>query len=561
MGSYWRSGQPRITAGKYTDIANTINNHTPATVDLVPLNMNLEPATLANGEQVTLFNFLVYNNSSAGWTGLVPFRVYFSTNSTISTADLLVSAQTFSYAFPAKGAVSVNGVLFHVPWTTQAGDYYAGVYLDISDYATGNNSTNGWDAVPIHINEGTLPAPQNLTASKGDYDSFVFLNWSDVSGASNYRVYRNTQNNFSTAMAVSGWVTLSYFYDYSASSGIFYYYWVVAATDGSGHCASDPSTYDYGYKNGDLACGSAISLFCGTPFNGNNTSGSYNIAQYPGCVSWNESGPEVVHTIDVYNEGVLTATLSNMSTDLDLFLFGNCDKTNCLTFGNTYVSYTVSPGTYYIVVDGFNGATGPYTLTVSCPPPPSTRYVQNVNFYSGSNWCYDATGTIIIAGAGTVFHVFSGGSADLIAGNNIYLKSGTHVYSGGYLHGLISNYYCGYQQPAALMATGGDLQENSGNLEKVLEVLTEKATGTDRQEHFKVYPNPTTGKFRIEYSLQEVGTVPALDVFSLLGKSLTLPFATGTGYAEFDLSAQPAGIYIVRIDSGGRTEFCKIMRY
>ena len=75
----------------------------------------------------------------------------------------------------------------------------------------------------------------------------------------------------------------------------------------------------------------------------------------------------------------VTVDLTGLSDDLDLMVMtsngGGCDPG--LYCGNDYsahqgsqsesVSFTITPGaTYYIVVDGYDGATSSYTLDVSC---------------------------------------------------------------------------------------------------------------------------------------------------------------------------------------------------
>jgi len=59
--------------------------------------------------------------------------------------------------------------------------------------------------------------------------------------------------------------------------------------------------------------------------------------------------------------------------------------------------------------------------------------------------CFNATGTITVAGNGTTFCIPDGGYATLIAGQKIRFLPGTSVEAGGYLYGYIttSSTYCG----------------------------------------------------------------------------------------------------------------------
>ncbi len=133
-----------------------------------------------------------------------------------------------------------------------------------------------------------------------------------------------------------------------------------------------------------LDCTDAIPINCGDIVNGSNVGGVNNVSYYS-CVTWNESGPEVVYEFVVVDPDcyAVTATLSGMTADLDVFILAGCNEDNCLEYGNTTASTDcLEPGTYYIVVDGYNGAECDFTLEVSCIPcdcpgpcPPEQNYL------------------------------------------------------------------------------------------------------------------------------------------------------------------------------------------
>ena len=86
-------------------------------------------------------------------------------------------------------------------------------------------------------------------------------------------------------------------------------------------------------------------------------------------MGWSESGPERVHAIIVTSPTTLIASLSNLGgNDLDVFILTSCSSGSCLAFGDNTASANVGPGTYYIVVDGYQGAVGSYTLTLGKTP-------------------------------------------------------------------------------------------------------------------------------------------------------------------------------------------------
>jgi hypothetical protein len=120
----------------------------------------------------------------------------------------------------------------------------------------------------------------------------------------------------------------------------------------------------------NLICTGAIAVDCSGAFvhDGDNTGAPNNVAAYS-CVGWPEGGGEVVYEL-VIPEGqcrIISADLTNMTADLDVFFLGSCDEDDCLDYGNTgFDTECLGAGTYYIVVDGYGGAACAYTLTVEC---------------------------------------------------------------------------------------------------------------------------------------------------------------------------------------------------
>jgi parallel beta-helix repeat protein len=122
-------------------------------------------------------------------------------------------------------------------------------------------------------------------------------------------------------------------------------------------------------------CGGPIPLTCGQQVNG-DTTGYPNGCQVYDCSTWPspESGPEVIYSLSLPAGGphAFTATLSNMSADLDVFVLSSsgCSSGQCLSTGSygdqTVEVENVTGGLYYIAVEGYNGAAGSYTLDVAC---------------------------------------------------------------------------------------------------------------------------------------------------------------------------------------------------
>ena len=159
-----------------------------------------------------------------------------------------------------------------------------------------------------------------------------------------------------------------------------------------------------------LDCSSAVTLTSGTAYSSTTSGSPSNVSTYS-CTSWNESGPEKVHKVTTTATGDISATLSGMSADEDVFILSACDPDSCNASGDTSATYSSAPaGTYYIVVDGYNGASGSYTLTATFSSggggTPSERLV-NGGFESGPGapWTENSSGSYeIIDNTSGVYH-------------------------------------------------------------------------------------------------------------------------------------------------------------
>jgi len=142
-----------------------------------------------------------------------------------------------------------------------------------------------------------------------------------------------------------------------------------------GQFANSQGQYRLEVSCGYLDCSESISLQCGVPFNHTNINGNDDVSLY-GCdgniYNVENNGPEVVHTFVTTTTGWVNITLSNLQDNLELFLLRSCDRGGCVDFsqnpGNASEQITayLQPGTYYVVVDGYNGAVSPYRLLVDC---------------------------------------------------------------------------------------------------------------------------------------------------------------------------------------------------
>ena len=135
-------------------------------------------------------------------------------------------------------------------------------------------------------------------------------------------------------------------------------------------------SYNLEVSCGYLQCQDAISLECGVPYQGNNLNGGDNVSLYKSgqVLNVENNGPEIVHTFTVTEQSPVTIELKDLTANLELFLLSTCDQNSCIKYSQNpgtqseIIQALVEPGTYYVVVDGYNGAVGDYTLQVDCAP-------------------------------------------------------------------------------------------------------------------------------------------------------------------------------------------------
>ncbi len=216
------------------------------------------------------------------------------------------------------------------------------------------------------------------------------------------------------------------------------------------------------------------------------------------------------------------------------------------TAGGTTNSVTVTTGAgsgNIEVTPSTTCGTGPIR-TLAVVTSPANIAVSNI-IINGQNQCYNASGTIIVAGGENTFLVQNGGQATFIAGQMISFLPGTTVVEGGYLLGTITTtgQYCG-ALPAAksvAMATEG--------LSPVTEIM-----------QFRLWPNPTTGSFTLEQSGDGTGQNLRLEVYSMLGEQIMSDSIIGEKRHQFMLGNVPTGIYLVRIRAGEKAETIKLIK-
>lgn len=169
-----------ITSTKFGHIGDFIAADTPATFDLIPLDVNTAPPTAITGAQLSAMDYVVHNYSSASWSGTVTVKVYLSTNDNISTLDTLIQTHYFTHGFSPKSSVRVTvPTPPTIPPGTTAGSYWIGVILDISDNSTLNNDSDGQDASSLTLESPTAAVfrveSDGDVLADGTFRAFDFL--------------------------------------------------------------------------------------------------------------------------------------------------------------------------------------------------------------------------------------------------------------------------------------------------------------------------------------------------------------------------------------------------
>lgn len=176
--------------------------------------------------------------------------------------------------------------------------------------------------------------------------------------------------------------------------------------------------------------------------------------------------------------------------------------------------------------------------------------LTNVTVAAGQQVC-TAAQSITTAGSGTTYLVQNGGTATLIASQNIRLLPGTAVAPGGHLHGFIT----GVCESCPALKTAAGSESTIGE-ESASEAADKSVSGTT----VKVFPNPTTGSFRLEIGKRAAVGVVSAELYSSQGVKLISVNLSGESGHTFSLADRPAGVYLLRVITPSGVETIKVIR-
>ncbi|MCX6304791.1 MAG: T9SS type A sorting domain-containing protein [Bacteroidetes bacterium] len=276
-------------------------------------------------------------------------------------------------------------------------------------------------------------------------------------------------------------------------------------------------------------------------------------------------GPSLV-TNPATGVSATAATLNGIATPAGENLSLYFDYGTSAAYGNTVsgTPSTLTGGTPQPITASLTGLSGntPYhfrlravtfansiiygndmTFTTPGSIPENTTVAGTVSGITDT--CYNATNTVTVAGGDDTFVVLNGGSATMVAGQNILYLLGTRVEAGGYMHGYISTgSYCGAKDAPMVDGAGGSQESVPGS----------------QQVNFNIYPNPTTGNFTLVQKTGAQYNNVKIEVFSIRGEKVMTGNMIGEKSHDFRFPDMAAGMYFVKVVADGYVETMKLVK-
>jgi len=182
------------------------------------------PTQLNQGQSFAANVVITSNNGSVNGTEVT--RYYLSTTPDLTGTTTLLDTVDESLSL-AEGGTYAETPTLTIPSNMTLGTEYLVVRINALDSIPESNTSNDELASgPIAIISSTPLAAPTLSATNGKPAGGVRVNWTSVSGATVYQIFRNTTDDLSTATKIAGGVTGTMYNDSSAVPGQTYYYWV-----------------------------------------------------------------------------------------------------------------------------------------------------------------------------------------------------------------------------------------------------------------------------------------------------------------------------------------------
>ena len=225
------------------------------------------------------------------------------------------------------------------------------------------------------------------------------------------------------------------------------------------------------------------------------------------------------------------------------------------TSGQVWYILFVADGAGIVVENNEGNNLYPVSFLYSAESIPATLSVIDESIVSGQSKCYNALGTIMVAGGGSFFHVQQGGTATFVAGQVIRFLPDVKVFPGGYLRGYITNngQYCS-------SAYNPLVASDNSCINGTLAVIENDREPPGRKFCY-IYPNPTNGEFNLVLSSENRDWPVNVQIYNTYGILIMETTLTEGRSNLFSLREQKPGIYFLHVGHGSSMEVEKVIKY
>ena len=364
---------------------------------------------------------------SISWPSVVSatyYELYRNTSSNSSSAALIHTNSSTSYTDSDLD----SGTLYYY-WLKACNS------VGCSDLSTSANATT---------NEVVPSAPSSLSASANSSSS-ISVNWSSVTGASYYELYRNTANNSTSASLVDTYSSTSTT-NSGLDSGTQYYYWIRACNSAgcSGFSASANATTDQEAPTTPSAPSASASGSSSISISWSSVAGAAYYELYRNT-SNSSSAASLVYT----NSSTSTADSGLASGTQYYYWLKACNDAGCSGFSSsanatTNVAIPNTPSSISASVNGsssitisWSNVTGATDYQLYRNTSSSSSSASLVSTYSSTS----ATDSGLASGTQYYYWVkacnsagcsnyssYTSGTTDVISAGDYLLKTNIHLY-------------------------------------------------------------------------------------------------------------------------------------
>ena len=167
--------------------------------------------------------------------------------------------------------------------------------------------------------------------------------------------------------------------------------------------------------------------------------------------------------------------------------------------------------------------------------------------------CINATQVITVGGTPNTFVVTPTANVTMIAGQKIGFLPGSTVQAGAYLHGYITTngQYCTTQTRPMVVAGEQEITEKEPT----------QAGAFGKKMQIRVFPNPVSTSFKLTVAGMEDNSSAKMELYNMNGLKILSEELTGKSGRIFDISALPAGLYLVKVICGENVEMVKVVKW